>query len=300
VIGEQLSNIFIRRNSYVNRVLELEKEKSGERIIVKFYRPGRWNREEILEEHKFLAELEDNEVSVISPLHLHNETLFCLDNINFAVFPKRGGRSLDEFDETGWETIGRIISRIHLAGEKHRSSLRINWRPASATRRHLDILLKSSFIIEDFKDAVVKLIDDFMNKFDPAFDSGEAILLHGDMHKGNLIHRPGEGIYVIDFDDICVGPPVQDLWMLLPDKPENCKNEIRWFLKGYETFRPFEGESLKLVNVLRGMRIIHFTSWLSIQEHDPDFSKHFPEAGTKKYWKDIISELDEIVYPGAD
>ena len=47
-------------NSYENRVYEVEvREPSGSvgRRIAKFYRPGRWSEEAILEEHAFLLEL---------------------------------------------------------------------------------------------------------------------------------------------------------------------------------------------------------------------------------------------------
>ena len=50
-------------NSFENRVYEVELEDRT-RIIAKFYRPGRWTRDQILEEHRFLAELADAEIPV--------------------------------------------------------------------------------------------------------------------------------------------------------------------------------------------------------------------------------------------
>lgn len=44
VIGGDLSGLLIQRNSYINRVYEIERSDNGERLIVKFYRPGRWTR----------------------------------------------------------------------------------------------------------------------------------------------------------------------------------------------------------------------------------------------------------------
>src|SRR5690242_2367834 len=41
--------------SYVNRVYGLRAE-TGERYVVKFYRPGRWSRDAILDEHAFLLD----------------------------------------------------------------------------------------------------------------------------------------------------------------------------------------------------------------------------------------------------
>src|SRR3989344_4155912 len=90
VLGEKLSNLLLRRNSYINRVYELEKHDSrlpacrhGERLIVKFYRPERWTAAMILEEHQFLEELARAEVPVIPPLNINGQTLFHLKEIAF-------------------------------------------------------------------------------------------------------------------------------------------------------------------------------------------------------------------------
>lgn len=295
-LGEKMSNLLLKRNSYINRVYELEKHDSRERVIVKFYRPNRWTKEQILEEHNFLFELAEQEVSVIPPLNINGKTLFELSTVLCTLFPKKGGRAMDEFNKEGWEEIGRIIARIHLAGAKHKDSLRIAWKPSVATRHHLEVLYGTSFLLPNFEKSFKQAADLFLKKAEPLFNSREFILIHGDCHKGNLIHRPNEGIFIVDFDDICFGPPVQDLWLLLPDIPENCENELGWFLKGYETFRPFDRRSLDLVPILRGMRIIHYVSWLAVQSSDPDFKAHFPEAGTSRYWSETIKEIQHICY----
>jgi len=285
----------LTRNSYINRVYELEKHDSRERFIVKFYRPGRWTPEMIEEEHQFLAELSEKEIPVIPPLAFNNKTLFALDSIPYAIFAKKGGRALDEFNKEGWEELGRLLARIHLVGATRKNSQRITWRPAISTRHHLEVLFKTDYVLPDFQKAFKQTAELFIKKADPRFDDQEFILLHGDCHKGNLIHRPNEGIFIVDFDDLCLGPPIQDLWMLLPDIQENCENELNWFLKGYELFRSFDQRSLELIPLLRGMRIIHFVSWLAVQSQDPGFAKHFPKAGTKRYWNEIIKELQDIV-----
>ena len=99
----------------------------------------------------------------------------------------------------------------------------------------------------------------FIQKADPMFDEKKFILLHGDFHKGNIIFRPNEGYFVVDFDDMCFGPPTQDLWLLLPDTVEKSELELGWFIDGYEAFRPFDLEGLKVVPDLRGMLLIHLS-----------------------------------------
>src|SRR5574343_516307 len=59
-------------NSYENRVYRahLDEPVQGHgAVVAKFYRPGRWSREQILEEHAFAAELVAAEVPAVAPLH---------------------------------------------------------------------------------------------------------------------------------------------------------------------------------------------------------------------------------------
>ena len=53
--------------SYINRVYELEGE-DGEGLVVKFYRPGRWTRAALQDEHEFLLELASREIPVIAQI----------------------------------------------------------------------------------------------------------------------------------------------------------------------------------------------------------------------------------------
>ena len=292
----KLSNICLKRNSYINRVYELERDDDRERFIVKFYRPERWTAETILEEHRFLQELAKNEISVVPPLAVGGKTLFEAEDIHFSVFPKKGGRTLDEFDQDGWITLGRILARIHLIGEMHKAAKRIRWEPENATGEHIAIIFQHRFILPDFEKSLMTISDLFIKKAAPLFNSREFILLHGDCHKGNLIFRPGEGIFMVDFDDCCIGPEVQDVWMLLPDTVDNSQKELEWFFKGYEIFRKFDRGSLKLVPALRGMRLLHYAAWLAVQSQETDFQNNFPDAGKARYWNELLRELQSIVY----
>src|ERR1700730_16528377 len=61
-------------NSYENRVYQVGVEGATP-IVVKFYRPGRWTRAAILEEHSFALELAAAEIPVVAPLIVAGETL---------------------------------------------------------------------------------------------------------------------------------------------------------------------------------------------------------------------------------
>jgi Ser/Thr protein kinase RdoA (MazF antagonist) len=123
------------------------------------------------------------------------------------------------------------------------------------------------------------------------FDDMEFLRIHGDLHRGNLIFRPDEGIMVIDFDDMMTAPPVQDIWMLLPDHAHLCHREINLVLDGYEQFREFDYRSLKLIEPLRIMRIIYFLAWCARQSGDNQFRRNFPDWGTENFWRKEIDDL---------
>src|SRR3989442_14949169 len=55
--------------AFENRVYEVELEDER-RLVVKFYRPGRWSRATILDEHTFLPDLVAAEVPAVAPIDL--------------------------------------------------------------------------------------------------------------------------------------------------------------------------------------------------------------------------------------
>ncbi len=62
--GRRTTGLCYALNSLENRVYDIELEDGG-RLIAKFYRPGRWSRETILDEHRMLAALAEEEIPVV-------------------------------------------------------------------------------------------------------------------------------------------------------------------------------------------------------------------------------------------
>ena len=73
-VGYEVSGTLLALNSYENRVYQVGLN-DGSDIIAKFYRPGRWSDEAILEEHAFSLELVANEIPVVPPLQINGNTL---------------------------------------------------------------------------------------------------------------------------------------------------------------------------------------------------------------------------------
>jgi Ser/Thr protein kinase RdoA (MazF antagonist) len=290
--GFRLTPLTIPLPSYINRVYEL-RAVDGTKLIVKFYRPGRWSRESILAEHGFENDCQEAEIPVVPPLRLGNGTTIAEhDGGFFALFPKRAGRQLEITSESDWPRIGSLLGRLHLAGSKRKASARITIDPRLSTMRDIDLLC-TAIIPEPYRGQYRTTAMRLIEMSAPLWEELEIIRIHGDCHRGNILDRLDEGLLVIDFDDMAMGPPVQDLWLLLPDRAANARYEIDLFLQGYERFRRFDRASLRCIEPLRAMRMIYFLAWCSRQIEDFQFRKNFPDWGNERFWQREINDLRE-------
>ena len=128
-LGFACDGRFLALNSYENRVYQVGIEDKPP-IVAKFYRPGRWSDDAILEEHAFAADLHAQEIPVVPPLEHQGETLHHSGHHRVAVYKCHGGRApdLDNFELQ--KQLGRLVARIHLEGEtsrfKHLSLIHIS------------------------------------------------------------------------------------------------------------------------------------------------------------------------------
>ena len=121
-------------NSYENRVYQVGIEDDVP-LVAKFYRPQRWTRDQIEEEHAFTLELAEADISVVAPLpDGDGNTVSEFGDFLFALFPRRGGHApeLDNLDNL--LVLGRTVGRIHAAGRARRAS-RCRVHRAVAARR---------------------------------------------------------------------------------------------------------------------------------------------------------------------
>jgi Ser/Thr protein kinase RdoA (MazF antagonist) len=294
-LDTRCTNLFRSLNSYINRVYELEGE-DGSGLVAKFYRPGRWSKEALQDEHGFLLELTEEEIPVIAPLKFQDgTTLGKHEDISFAVFPKKSGRVYDEYSGDQWEELGRLLGRVHTVGARQAPKDRITMAPDKSTRDQIDYVLAGDFIPTDLTAQFTDLTGTLLEEITPLFADIEMIRIHGDCHFSNLIYRPGESFFVIDFDDMAMGPPVQDFWMLLPGYRSDSTAEIEYVLEGYEVFRAFDRRTLRLIGPLRAMRYIHYMAWCAHQVAEDGVSRVAPEFGSRGYWQQEIRDLTEQI-----
>lgn len=281
-------------NSYENRVYQVGIEGSSP-LIAKFYRPERWSRAQILEEHEFTQALKDLEISVVPPLpNDEGNTLREFAGFEFALYPRQGGHApnLDDFDAL--LSLGRTLGRIHALGKAkpfgHRPTLSVQ----TFARDSYRFLLDNKFIPSGLLPAYETLGADLIQRCDTIFArvKYQSIRLHGDCHPGNILWRD-EVPHFVDFDDARNGPAVQDLWMLLSGERDQQTAQLSEILDGYQEFCDFDFAELALIEALRTLRIMHYSAWLARRWGDPAFPHHFPWFNTERYWAEHILELRE-------
>ena len=287
-------------SSYENRVYraQLDEPVQGHgSVVVKFYRPGRWSREQILEEHAFAAELAGAEVPVVAPLTLGGATLHHAEGFDFAVSPLRGGRTpeLDDLDVLEW--IGRFLARLHNTGAAqpfvHRPALDVAQfaqEPAEWLLRQQAIALEVESEWRAAFDTALPLLQGTLEGL-----SERAIRVHGDCHPGNILWTPDAGPHFVDLDDARMAPAVQDLWMLLSGDRRQRTLQLSALLDGYEQLRDFDRRELGWIEGLRTLRLIHYSAWLARRWNDPIFPINFPWFGTPDYWRGQVQMLHEQI-----
>ncbi|HWS13907.1 MAG TPA: serine/threonine protein kinase [Rhodocyclaceae bacterium] len=295
-VGLRPDGRLLALNSYENRVYQFGMEE-GAPVVAKFYRPGRWADEAILEEHAFVAELAGRELPVVAPLAMAGNTLHKVEDMRFAVYPRRGGRAPELEDPATLEWMGRFLGRIHAVGALEPFRARPALTIETFGEEPRDYLLAHGFIPPDLLPAwrsVADLALEGVRRCYARAGPVRAIRLHGDCHAGNVLWTD-DGPHFVDFDDARTGPAVQDLLMLLSGERADMARQLGDVLAGYEDFSEFDRRELHLVEALRTLRLIHYSAWLARRWDDPAFPVAFPWFNTQRYWQDRILELREQI-----
>lgn len=292
--GYRCDGRLLALNSFENRVYMVYLEE-GAPLVSKFYRPGRWSDEAILEEHRFARELDEREIPVVAPLAVGGRTLNEHAGFRFALFPRRPGRSPELENEETLAWLGRFIARIHAVGAltrfRHRPHLNVESFGYEPSRFVLD----NDFVPPDLRETYRSVVDDVLGRIVACYQRAGRVAdirLHGDCHAGNILWTE-EGPHFVDLDDARSGPAVQDLWMCLSGERSAMERQLSVLMKGYREFRDIDASEFVLVEALRSLRMVHYAGWLARRWSDPAFPASFPFFNTQRYWQDHILALRE-------
>lgn len=304
IFGKRLTGRIIPLNSVENRVYDIElaqsidvpKGFSPHNVIVKFYRPGRWSKEQILEEHRFLETLAEFEVPVVSPIEFLNKTLHVHEETNlfFALFPKVMGRLKDELVKEEIEQVGRLIGRIHNIGSMGTFVHRLSLTPQTFVENGRIELEKIRPVDHLAFNHYLELLKGLPALLESQFSGVQNQRLHGDFHRGNIVWTSA-GPYAVDFDDCLSGPVEQDLWLLFPGKDQYSLEDRERFLGAYKEMTRKDFLRMNLTESLRTMRMVHFNTWIAKRWEDHAFQRLFPQFVSSNYWEQELIDLRQQI-----
>ena len=314
VLDTPIDGTLVTYPSYVNRVYGITDIK-GNKFIAKFYRPGRWSEEALREEHSFTAECVSAGIPVPLPIKdTKGETLstMCVEyddgaeqDFFFSLFPYIRGRGWEPESDESFLAMGRLIATLHTVGARKKSLARPEIHPEKSTRPALCRLLDGELIHPDIRKEFEDVCTTTLNTFTESFRQATQIRLHGDLHRGNALkadidgEKNGNSIgpeglvpILIDFDDMSLGPAVQDFWLFLPGRVEDSRRELGLLIEGYDEINTFDRSTIELIEPLRFMRMISYLDWQARQRLDANFLHSFPDWGSKAFW---IKELEDLL-----
>lgn len=292
---------FTQLNSYENRVFDLKTEELPsptsvtKNLIAKFYRPQRWSKEALEEEHEFLVSLKNEGIPAVAPLIQKNgSTLMEVDGMFATFFPKVLGRMPQEFLGDDLKKVGRLMAQVHNIGARkpalHRPMLDTSYYGAWEA---LDFL--QDWIAPELIGRYNAAAEDILYSMEETVNPEEFIRIHGDLHKGNLLHN-GQEFFLVDFDDFVNGPVIQDFWMLLSGDEDQVDDERMQIIDGYEELREFPHHQWDWVPLYRGLRIISYAGWIAKRWQDPSFPRLFPHYRDYRYWAEEVEALEKVAW----
>lgn len=287
---------YTQLNSYENRVLDIKLEEDPGRLIAKYYRPARWTKEQILEEHQFLHDLKSQGLPTVEAVKQKNgSTVSEYHGIYLGLFPKIQGRMPQELFPEDFQRVGRVLAQLHNIGSQKKALHRPYLTAEEFGWPALDVL--EGRVAPEMWQRYQRAAEDILFHLEDMLEPENYIRIHGDAHKGNLLmtDRAGEDkqLFFVDFDDFVMGPEAQDFWMLLAGSSED---EQETFIQGYEELREFPFHQMKWIEPLRGLRILHYGAWIARRWEDPTFPHLFPQFTSYSYWAEETEALERIAW----
>ena len=283
-------------NSYENRVYQVGIEDKPT-LIAKFYRPHRWTKTQILEEHTMLLNLKKANLSVIAPIAIEGNTLFSYDGFDFCLYDKQLGQAPEADNMDHLFSTGELLGQMHNLMQKTRYQTRPTMHPIDDFEHAFESVLASVHMPKSVKSIfptlhqkLHSLITNNINHYWPT----TLYPIHADCHRSNLLINQ-EQLYILDFDDSKTGPAVQDLWLHLSGAIEQQRQQLSELIEGYESYNPFDSQELKLIDSLKACRLIQYAAWLDNRWSDPAFPLAFPWFKAEDYWLNLANDLQTII-----
>ncbi len=200
----------------------------------------------------------------------------------------------DELRPDDLKRVGALLARLHTVSSRKRAQHRPTIGPHYyGGWETLELLQEwiSPEVVERYVEAATEILE----LVEDQLPTEEFLRVHGDFHRGNIL-LARDTLAVVDFDDFCNGPEVQDVWMLFAEDPSGSPEEWNAFLSGYEMFREFPTEQIAWIPLLRALRVMGYAGWIANRWDEKSFQRLFPDFNTYRYWATETESLEKIAW----
>jgi len=228
----------------------------------------------------------DTDIRVPKPIPMKNGDFVALvdipetpDERRCVVFEWIPGRCLGNNASIGdYHKLGQIQAQLH----NHAATLK---RPTEIQPKRWDkvfyypdepVVVFSKEYDHLFTSERRKVIEKTIDLADTFFkriysDESGCILIHGDLHFWN-VHAFRGRLYVIDFEDIMMGYPVQDIAVTLyyGDERDDYYDLCEAYREGYSIMRPWPVKSREQIDILGAARAVMFVNYVARIDPDPE------------------------------
>jgi Ser/Thr protein kinase RdoA (MazF antagonist) len=183
------------------------------------------------------------------------------------------GRTLENYlNPSNYYKYGQVLAKLH----NHASTLKplpahINPKKWNKVFYYPDepVVYNEPAYAHLFPNERIEILEEVIQRANQVFeelfaDLDTQILLHGDLHFWN-VHLYRGDLYVIDFEDILLGYPVQDVAVTLSygRRRDGYQAWKAAFKQGYTSIRPWPSENERIMETLIAARSVMFINYVA-------------------------------------
>ncbi|MFT5201231.1 MAG: Ser/Thr protein kinase RdoA (MazF antagonist) [Candidatus Aldehydirespiratoraceae bacterium] len=303
-VGFEPTTVPEQLRSDENRVFRVEFADGP--VAVKVFRYARLTPEALDEQLEMLDRLQAAGVGVAAGLRLPGgERLGIFEGQLFACFEWYGDEAEEgptHEDAADFFGLGIDIARMHEVGVTHPPERQLTYTPQTWGRAALDSLISAEAIHPQYREPFVARAEETLERAAACWPSTTPQFIHSDLGEWNVVWRPDGSAVLIDFEDLGLGVPWQDIYLLPHSLANNgvCDGATAERMgerlrAGYTSVRPLPEGSAELGALIEGIRGLYIDAWIAARRYDRHFSLRRMSFHTKAYWAARLERLERYL-----
>lgn len=222
----------------------------------------------------------------------------------FAIFEWCDGDDLPAPDlaEAGYHSLGADIARIHGNGSVGLLEHQLPYTPDTWGRECREFLLRNDVVYPSLRSPFEQKSAEVLRRAGIEWPDDSLVPIHSDLGFYNVLWPERGGVVMIDFDDLGIGSPFQDL-VVMPQTTasdrlgdaaaaESIATALR---EGYRTVRALPDTDESHAMFLEALRGFYLDAWAWSRRYDRHFRPLRLDGHTKAHWARRVAHLDRCL-----